>query len=140
MPMSEAHSLATAAGGTLGCKATTDVRLRECNGSLPFPKATPRFSVLISSVRDTAAVIVLTATVKESDTREWAGTLTREFGTPIHKSKHRSSESWQWVRKGQMLRVILHQAQGMTETAVTLTDGPLLDALGPPAPQKQKPD
>ena len=41
MPMSEARALATSAGGTLTCKATTDPRLRECNGVMPYPKVIP---------------------------------------------------------------------------------------------------
>jgi len=146
MPMNEARALANAAGGTLACKATTDPRLRECNGIMPYPKVIPRFNLLISSVRDTAAVIVLTASVRESDTRDWTRDLTRDFGEPDHKT-NRVSERWQWVRKGQMLRVIQHKAAGKVETAITLTDGPLLDALGPPppvsrppGPKKQKPD
>ena len=97
-------------------------------------------------MRDTAAVIVLTANVRESDTRDWAGDLTRDFGVPDHKTD-RASERWQWVRKGQMLRLIQHKADGKVETAITLTDGPLLDALGPPPsvsrppePKSKKPD
>ncbi len=146
MPMSEIRALATSAGGSLRCKATTDPRLRECTGTLPFPRVIPHFKLLISSVRDTAAVIVLTANVTVSDTREWARALTQDFGAPIHKTDHRVSESWQWIRKGQMLRLIQRRAGGVLETAVTLTDGPLLDALGPPpslkapVPTKKKPD
>jgi hypothetical protein len=147
MPMSEAKALVISAGGSLTCKATTDPRLRECTGIMPFPKVVPPFRLLISSVRDTAAVIVLTANIKESDTSEWARALTQDYGTPNHKTNYRVSETWQWIRTGQMLRLIEHQAGGVLETAVTLTDGPLLDALGPPAtyqkppgPKKQKPD
>jgi len=147
MPMREARALAISAGGSLTCKATTDPRLRECTGVVPLLKGIPRFQLLISSVRDTAAVIVLTASVKERDTREWARALTRDFGTPNHKGNDRGSETWQWIRKGQMLRLIQHQSGGVLETAITLTDGPLLDALGPPprilktpTPKKQKPD
>jgi hypothetical protein len=147
MPMSEVRTMVTEAGGSLTCKATTDPRLRECNGVMPFPKVVPPFRLLISMVRDTAAIIVLTANVKESDTREWARALTQDFGQPNHRTDYRVSESWQWIRRGQMLRLIQHRAGGILETALTLTDGPLLDALGPPpprppapGPKKQKPD
>lgn len=139
MPMSEVRALVTSAGGSLACKATTDPRLRECTGVMPFPKVIPPFRLLISAVRDTAAVIVLTANVKESDTREWARALAQDFGTPNHKTDYRVSESWQWIRRSQMLRLIQHQAGGILETAVTLTDGPLLDALGPPPPLQKAP-
>jgi hypothetical protein len=139
MPIGDAKTMVTAAGGHLTCKATTDPRLRECNGVMPFSKGVQPFQLLISSVRDTAAVIVLTATVKEAVAGEWQRTLTRDFGTPNHKTDNRMSESWQWVRKGQMLRLIEHKNGGIQETAVTLTDGPLLDALGPPPQTPAKP-
>lgn len=147
MPMNEARALAASAGGSVTCKHTTDPRLRECTGVMPFPKVIPPFRLLISSVRDTAAVVVLTANVKESDVREWARALTQDFGTPNHRTEYPVSETWQWIRQGQMLRLIQRKGGGILETAVTLTDGPLLDALGPPpslqkapVPKKQKPD
>ncbi len=145
MPMSEARALITSQGGSLSCKATTDPRLRECTGAMPFPKASSGFDVLISSVRDTAAVIVLTGNLSEGTIQDWARVFTRELGTPNHKSDYRASESWQWIRKGQMLRLIRHKANGKVEGAITLTDGPLLDALGPPPaqtprPKKERPD
>jgi hypothetical protein len=139
MPMSEARWLVTSAGGSLTCKATTDPRLCECTGVMPSPKPGSSFKLLISSVRDTAAVIVLTASVKQSQTRGWAHHLTQEFGAPNHRSDYRQSESWQWIRKGQMLRLIQHREGETRETAVTLTDGPLLDALGPPPPLQKPP-
>ncbi len=146
MPMSEAHALVTSAGGSLICKATTDPRLRECTGNLPFPQIAQPFKLLISSVRDTAAVIVLTAAVRQADTKDWVRALTQDFGTPNYKPQPGVSESWQWIRKGQMLRIVQRISGGALEAAVTLTDGPLLDALGPPAPRettrpkKKKPD
>ena len=147
MPLSEVRALAQSAGGSLTCKATTDPRLRECTGAVPGSRSYPAFALLVSSVRDTAAVIVLTARVTGKEAREWVGDLTRDFGTPSHRTDRRSSESWQWVRKGQMLRVIGQTTGAVREVAVTLTDGPLLDALGPPpslrtapVPKKKTPD
>ena len=147
MPMREVRALATAGGGSLTCMATTDPRLRECTGVMPSGNVFPPFKLLISSVRDTAAVIVLMVNVAEKDSRGWVRALTQDFGTPNHRTDRGVSESWQWIRKGQMLRLIQHAADGMLETAVTLTDGPLLDALGPPpsfrkapGPKKQMPD
>ena len=139
MPMTEARALVSSAGGSLTCKATSDPRLRECTGSTRLPTVSRPFRLLISSVRDTAAVIVLTGAVPESDSRRWVGSLTRGFGTPNHRKDRRVSESWQWIRRSQMLRVIRNEADGIHETAVTLTDGPLLDALGPPPPVQQRP-
>lgn len=139
MPMSEAKSLATSGHGSLTCKATTDPRLRECTGQLPFPKLAQPFNLLVSSVRDTAAVIVLTATVRQADVENWVRALTEDFGRPNHTPKPGVSETWEWIRKGQMLRVSERITKGALEAAVTLTDGPLLDALGPPPPIQQPP-
>jgi hypothetical protein len=129
MPVSEARALITGARGSLSCKKTSDARLRECTGMMPFPKLRRPFEVLVSSIRDSAAVIVLTTAMSDTDTREWVRTLAQELGPPTHKRGAR--ESWQWVRRGQMLRVVLHRAGKQMEAAITLTHGPLLDGLGP---------
>jgi len=137
MAMAEARSLITTLGGSLSCKKTSDSRLRECTGSMPFPGLVRPFAVLVSSVRDSVGVMVLSANISEEDTRAWVRALTQDFGKPNHKDRG-TRESWQWIRRSQMLRVVMQRPGGHLETAVTLTHGPLLDALGPP--ENKKPD
>ena len=138
MAMAEARSLITKLGGSLSCKKTSDSRLRECTGSMPFPGLVRPFAVLVSSVRDSVGVMVLSTNIREGDTRAWVRALTQDFGKPNYRMDRGTRESWQWIRRGQMLRVVMQRPGVHFETAVTLTHGPLLDALGPP--ENKKPD
>lgn len=132
MQIDDADRLTRDAGGVLTCKGTSDPRIRECTGAIPFLGLRRPMDVLISTVRDSASVIVLTCMVAGADTRSWVRTLTEDFGVPNYRRERGDQESWEWIRRGQMLRVVLHQSGGGPETAVTLTHGPLLDGLGPP--------
>ena len=104
--------------------------MRDGTGSMPFPGLTEPFRVLISSVHDSAAVIVLSGSPRKAVSASWVDSLTHVFGTPNQERPPGVRGSWQWIRRSQMLRVILRGAGERTETAVTLTDGPLLDGLG----------
>lgn len=138
MAVADARSLITEAGGSLSCRRTSDSRLCECTGSMPLPGLDTPFSLLVSSVRDSVGVIVLTTNVSEGDTRGLVRTLSRDLGRPNHRVNPGLRESWQWIRRGQMLRVVVHRDGNQLETAITLTHGPLLDALG--LPENKKPD
>jgi hypothetical protein len=138
MAVADARRLITDEGGSLSCRKTSDSRLCECTGSMPLPGLDTPFSLLVSSVRDSVGVIVLTTNVSEGDTRGLVRALTRDLGRPNHRVDPGQRESWQWIRRGQMLRVVLHRDGNQLETAITLTHGPLLDALGPP--EFKKPD
>jgi hypothetical protein len=140
MPLVNAQELSARSGGALGCLDTTDPRIRECNGTVPFPGLAHPFALLISTVHDSAAVIVLTASIGEEKTRDWVRALTDYFGTPNYRKEGGVQESWQWIRKGQMLRLLMHRDGARLESSVTLTDGPLLDGLGPAQRKKAGPD
>jgi len=137
MAVADARSLITKSGGWLSCKKTTDSRLRECTGTMPFPGLVRPLSLLVSSIRDSVGVIVLSTNMSEGDARDWVRALTQDLGKPNYKDRQ-TRESWQWIRRGQMLRVVMQGAGVHLETAFTLTHGPLLDALGPP--ENKKPD
>jgi hypothetical protein len=134
MPVAQARSLIRAAGGSLDCRATSDPRIRECNGFLPTRQEPPRESVrlLVSSVRDSAAVIVVSRTPTESDISGLISALTAEFGTPNRQVGPGAQASWEWIRRGQKLVVAQRREDIRSASSVTLIDGPLLDGLGPP--------
>jgi len=138
MAVAEARGRISKSGGSLSCKKTSDSRLRECTGSMPYPGLVWPLRLLVSSVRDSVGVIVLSTNMSEGDTRAWVRSLTQDLGKPNYKMDRGSRESWEWIRRGQMLRVVMQRAGKRLETAVTLTHGPLLDALGPP--ENKKPD
>ena len=130
MPTADAVSLLRGAGGTLTCKPTTDPRLKECNGRLPRAGTATAFEVLISSIHDSAAVIVFSLHSASAPTTRWVTEVSREYGTP-NKRQSGGQSSWQWIRNRRMLRIVQRGSAARREASVTLTHGPLLDGLGP---------
>lgn len=138
MPLPEARKLIQEAGGTLNCRPTSDPRMRDCTGALPLKRGERPLGLLISSIHDSAAVIVLSARALASISATWVGPLITQFGQPNRDSRPGGRKSWQWIRRSQMLRVVERKSGPWFEASGTLTDGPLLDGLGPP--EKKKPD
>ena len=139
MPVGNAVRLIGAAHGSLTCRAASDPRMRECTGQLPYPGMERPLEVLISSINDSAAVIVFSGAPREEVSSSWVGMFTRTFGEPNRaRQEAGSQETWQWIRRGRMLRLVQRHPGRGQETSITLTHGPLLDGLGPP--QRKTPD
>ena len=133
MPLAELRSLVRTSGGAFHCKATSDARMRECNGSLVIGQEPEgqTLRVLIASIRDSGAVIVLSGHPTGAALERWVGSLTEEFGTPRRETGPGMQVSWEWIRRGQKLVVVERRDEVGRAGSVTLTDGPLLDGLGP---------
>jgi hypothetical protein len=118
-------------GGTLSCRPAKDPRLEECTGSVRFVQGGPRFSLIVSSVRDSAAVVILSGAASRDTAASWADSIAVRQGhvTPRNRGQQRT---WQWVRYRQMLRLIHRREDSASVLTITLTDGPLLDNLGAP--------
>ncbi len=138
MSVADAEALTREAGGSLACKPASDRRIRECQGTFPLYGLTSPFAVLISSVNDSAAVIVLSHRRPGNAAEKWASALTLDFGTPNRNREQGIQMTWEWIRRGQMLRLVERKVGDHMEVAVTLTDGPLLDSLGPA--KRKRPD
>ena len=134
MPVAHVRSLIREAGGTLECRSTTDARMRECNGVFPVRAVAPgeSASVLLASVHDSAAVIVVSRYPAESELEGWVTALTEDFGIPNRQVGPGAQASWEWIRHRQKLVVAQRREDNRLASSVTLTDGPLLDGLGPP--------
>jgi hypothetical protein len=134
MPVAQARALIRAAGGSLECRMTSDPRMHECNGFLPILQQAARetVSVLVSSVRDSAAVIVVSRHRGADEPTGLVATLTADFGTPNRQVGPGAQASWEWIRRGQKLVVAQRREENRLASSVTLTDGPLLDGLGSP--------
>lgn len=130
MPLAETVMRIKTSGGILNCKPTTDWRMRDCTGTLKL-RELPPLEVLVSSVHDSAAVIVLSLHGTAELASRWIPDLTAAFGDPNQQGRSGRPRSWQWIRAGTMLRVAERKSAGAWETSVTLTHGPLLDGLGP---------
>jgi hypothetical protein len=138
MPTRDAAALITGSKGTVSCRGSSDPRLRECTGSFPIAGIAAPLAVLISSVNDSAAVIVLSGRPPSEEARAWVEDLTIDYGRPNHRVSAESQHTWQWIRRGRMIRVVARLVGDTLEASVTLTHGPLLDGLGPP--EIRKPD
>lgn len=138
MPVRDAVAHIRGSAGSLSCKPTLDWRMRDCTGQVTLAGLRAPFDVLISSIHDSAAVIVLSTRSADRLAAPWVARLTEELGRPNQQRQPGGASSWQWIRAGKMLRVIERKSAGRWETSVTLTHGPLLDGLGPT--QKQKPE
>lgn len=134
--MDEARATAKSAGGGISCKATSDPRMRECSGRIAEPGGTGSLILTLSSINDSAAVILLSG-AHSADGAPWVTAAREAFGTPNHQTGAGMVENWQWIRRGQMLRIV-RRANRRIEWAVNLTYGPLLDGLG--APKRKMPD
>jgi len=135
--MTEAIKLIREAKGTLTCKATADWRMRDCTGRLSSPDSAA-LELLISSVQDSAAVLVFSLRGGTRPVAGWVSHLTAQFGRPNRQQRPGGRSSWQWIRTGTMLRVAQRNAGQHAEASVTLTHGPMLDRLGPV--QSKRPD
>ena len=98
--------------------------MRASPGALPSRSAPPSFGILISSIKDSAAVIVFSANGSERMVADWVKLLTESFGRPNHEEQPKRQTSWQWIRAGRMLRVVERKRGPRWEASVTLTHGP----------------
>ncbi|MGH7559567.1 MAG: hypothetical protein ACRENB_00960 [Gemmatimonadales bacterium] len=129
LPVSELRGVVRTLGGSLACRPSRDARIGECTGSLRFQPRGPRFSLIVAAVRDSAAVVILTAPVPPDSVAAWVEAI-EPFQGRVEPRSRGPQRTWQWVRRRQMLRVIQRRENGRHVATVTLTDGPLLDGLG----------
>lgn len=115
--------------GTLSCRPSRDPRLDECTGAVRLVAGGPRFSLIVSSIRDSAAVVILTGTAPRDTVADMAASIAWVQGRVTPRARG-PQLVWQWVRYRQMLRLIHRQEGSGNVMTVTLTDGPLLDNLG----------
>jgi hypothetical protein len=106
----------------------------ECTGSVRLVREGQRFSLIVSAVNDSAAVVILTGSASRDSVADWAESIAMVQGQ-VPPRDHGPQLIWQWVRYRQMLRLIHRQEGSGNVTTITLTDGPLLDGLG--APQRR---
>ena len=138
MAIVDAVALIRDAKGALTCKATADWRMKDCTGRMLSPETASPLQILISSVHDSAAVIVLSLPSGTPPVARWVTSLSAQFGRPNRQQHPGGRSSWQWIRAGTMLRVAQRGAPPPAEASVTLTPGPLLDRRGPV--QSKRPD
>ena len=138
LPLADLRSRVRGLSGTLTCRPARDPRIDECTGSVRLdPRGRP-YALIVSSIHDSAAVLILNGTGTRDSATAWADSIMKVQGrvTPRDRGQQRT---WQWVRYRQMLRLIHRRDQPASVLTVTLTDGPLLDNLGAPIEARRQP-
>jgi hypothetical protein len=118
-----------ALGGKLSCKQSgVDRRFAECKASLTRTPDGRRWAALASVVEGTTAIILLTATLDEPALARLRQDLTNSLGRPNLKTRGKD-ETYEWVRRGRMLRLASRREGGHLAVGVSLIEGKVLDQL-----------
>jgi hypothetical protein len=124
----EAESTVTRLAGGWRCAASSvDPRFTECRGTVRSP-AGAELALTGSLVSGRLAILLLSAPVSDAEAAGWVVDLATRYGRvePVHRQ---GLETWQWVRRRQMIRITAGNDQGQRVVSVSLVDGPLLDGL-----------
>jgi hypothetical protein len=85
-------------------------------------------SVTGSLISGAAAILLLSAPVPEAEVTQWIADLSARYGQ-VDPHLAQGQETWQWVRRRQMIRLTTRMEQGRRVVSISLVDGPLLDGL-----------
>lgn len=86
-----------------------------------------------SLISGAAAILLLTAPAPDAEVSQWIAELSTRYGQ-VEPHRAQGQETWQWVRRRQMIRLTTRLEQGRRVVSVSLVDGPLLDGLDKKAP------
>lgn len=86
-----------------------------------------------SLISGAAAILLLTAPAPDAEVSQWIAELSARYGQ-VEPHRAQGQETWQWVRRRQMIRLTTRLEQGRRVVSVSLVDGPLLDGLDKKAP------
>ncbi len=106
----------------------SDRRLADCRGRVTGPDDLPLL-LTAALVDGHLAILVLRGALGEEGLTVWYRALASRFGW-VTSTHDRGQDTWQWVRRGQMIRLTTREDRGARMVSVTLVDGPLLDGLG----------
>ena len=128
MPRAEVETAVSLLDGRWRCtESRVDDRFTECRGSIRTPAGTP-MSVTGSLISGTAAILLLSAPAPDAEISQWLADLSARYGQ-VSPRLAQGQETWQWVRRRQMIRLTTRMEQGRRFVSVSLVDGPLLDGL-----------
>jgi hypothetical protein len=86
-----------------------------------------------SLISGAAAILLLSAPAPDAEVSQWIADLSARYGQ-VDPHRAQGQETWQWVRRRQMIRLTTRLEQGRRVVSVSLVDGPLLDGLDKKAP------
>jgi len=130
MTRAAAESVLRARGAPLACQATRQPRIQACSAVLPDSLAGPR-TVTLSLVDGRAGIVLVAGPASAETIADWHAGLVDRYGA-VAVSRQPGQESFQWVRRNQMLRLTVRRESGGLVASVSLVDGALLDGLPSP--------
>lgn len=110
------------------CRASIDPRITECRGTVALAGSPVPFDLVISLVSGHTAIILLSGRTSHEVISGWITELGARHGQPTVRTTQ-GQQTWQWIRRRQMLRLSTRPGRGRPEVALSLIDGPLLDGL-----------
>jgi len=129
-PRAEVEAQLAANGGSWRCTSSTDPRIVDCRGGMPSVHGA--LTLTASVIDDRLAILLLAGAVNPDGLAVWRERLQSTYGSVTRRTDH-GQETWQWIRRRQMLRLTTRIEAGQRVVSVSLIDGPLLDGLNPPA-------
>jgi hypothetical protein len=108
--------------------ARRDGRVRECRGTL-YSDAQVPLRLRAVAIRDTAAIVLVSGTIPESERLRWERALEAAYGVvPVRADGGQRMR--QWIRDRTMLRLVWRGSASEPEVSVSLVDGRTLDNWG----------
>ncbi len=130
MSRADADSVLRIQGASLACQPTRQPRIHACSAQLRDPVTGPR-TVTVSLVDGRAGIVLVAGPASAQTIADWHAALVDRYGA-VGVSRQPGQESFQWVRRNQMLRLTVRRETGGLVASVSLVDGALLDGLPPP--------
>ena len=108
--------------------ARRDGRVRECRGTL-YGDAQVPLRLRAVAIRDTAAIVLVSGTIPESERLRWERALEAAYGA-VPARVDGGQRMRQWIRGRTMLRLVWRGSATEPEVSVSLVDGRTLDSWG----------
>jgi hypothetical protein len=129
MASADVQARVAALGGRWSCSSSkVDARFSECRGSI-HTDGGGQFQITGSVVGGTAAVLLISGQVSDTELNGWVEDLSAKYGRVTARLAN-TQAMWQWVRERRMIRVTTRIERSNRVASVSLVDGVTLDGLG----------
>jgi hypothetical protein len=129
MSSADVQARVSALGGKWSCTTSrVDSRFSECRGSINA-EGGGQLQVTGSVVGGTAAVLLISGQVNDTELNRWVEDLSANYGRVTARLAN-TQAMWQWVRERRMIRVTTRIERSNRVASVSLVDGVTLDGLG----------
>lgn len=131
-PVEAVRARIRAADGSFNCDTSrNDPRVTDCRGSFTADDGAG-VEVWLSAIDGTCGIITLSTPLDNDLLQSWRSELVQRYGQVGARAQ---GPQWteEWVRRGQMLRIVWRIDGGQKRISVSLVDGRTLDGWRPTA-------